>query len=194
MRGVLGEEERRLARRVSSAHDEYFLILAGDGLGERIAVIHSGAREGGRAGHVQCPVGNARRNQERTGGYFRSVGKREHPILAVDAEAAGFLRCQQLGAELSCLRNGASREVGAGETAGETEIILDPRAGAGLSARRLAFDQERAKPFRRAINSGRETSRSAADDDEVVKRLLGARAKSEPRRESGRVRRGERLT
>ena len=65
-------------------------------------------------------------------------------------------------------------EVRARQALREPEVVLDRRALPGLPARRLAFDDDRLQTFGGAVHRGRETGRPAADDAEVVERLLGA--------------------
>ena len=49
----------------------------------------------------------------------------------------------------------------------EAEVVLDPRAGPGLAARRPGLGDERPQPLRAAVDRGREAGRAAAEHDEV---------------------------
>src|SRR5207248_2724118 len=106
---VAREEERRLAGGVAAADDEYFLIATGDRLGEGGAVIHSGARQRRGARDVERAVRNAGRDEQRARRQLRPVGEGEDTILAIDAQAAGFLRGEHLDTELPSLGDGAPR-------------------------------------------------------------------------------------
>ena len=101
-----------------------------------------------------------------------------------------LLHGEQLRAEAARLVVRAAREVGAREPVGEAEVVLDPRALAGLAARRLALDEHRAQPLRRAVHGGGEAGRAAADDHEVVEVELGLRREAEL---PGQLQRGRRL-
>jgi len=74
-------------------------------------------------------------------------------------------------AETLSLRERAPRQFRAAHTGRETQIILDAGAGAGLPARRFAFDDRRPQAFRGAIHGSREPGRPAADDQHVIERL-----------------------
>ena len=75
----------------------------------------------------------------------------------------------------ACLQR-AVRELVAGHAVREAEVVLDARRHAGLAARRLALDDDRAQALRRAVHRGRHPRRAAADDHGVVLGLgrLGA--------------------
>ena len=87
---------------------------------------------------------------------------------------------EDLGAEPARLLQRAARELVAGDARREAEVVLDPRRGAGLAARRLALDHDRAQPLRRAVHGGREPGRPGADDHGVVlgRGRLGARGRA----------------
>ena len=70
-------------------------------------------------------------------------------------------------AELLRLHERPLREVGAGDAGREAEVVLDPRAGAGLPAGRDPVDAQRSQSLGCAVHCGGEPGRSAADDDEV---------------------------
>src|SRR5581483_5148243 len=94
-------------------------------------------------------------------------------------DAIDGARDQDLGAEAPRLLEGAARELVARDAARESEIVLDARRRPGLSARRLALDDDRAQAFRRAVHGGGEARRAAADDRDVVLALAGAGRESE---------------
>ena len=77
-------------------------------------------------------------------------------------------RREELGAEPLRLRQGAAGQLAAADAGGEPEVVLDARARPRLSAGRVAVEQKRPKPFRRAVHRGREAGGPRADDHEVV--------------------------
>ena len=84
-----------------------------------------------------------------------------------------------LGAEACRLRHRTVGQVGAGETLGEAEVVLDRRALPGLAARGVALDDHGLQPLRRGVHRGGETGRTGTHDAQVVERLLGPRAQAE---------------
>src|SRR5207244_8659923 len=78
-------------------------------------------------------------------------------------------------AELLCLEEGATHQLGTGDAGGEAKVILDPHGGAGLAAWPSAVEHERAQALRCAVDRGRQTRRPGPDHDQVVA-LLSQRA------------------
>ena len=54
----------------------------------------------------------------------------------------------------------------------ETEVILDPRAGARLPARRSRFDHQHIEPFRRSVYGRCQPRRTGSDDDDIAQMCL----------------------
>src|SRR5262249_7927522 len=77
-------------------------------------------------------------------------------------------RDEDLRAQPVRLAQRAAREPGARDVGGEAEVVLDPRRGARLAARRLALDHDRPQPFRGAVDAGCEPAWPGADDHGVV--------------------------
>ena len=72
------------------------------------------------------------------------------------------------GAELLRLDRRPRRQVLPGDAGREPEVVLDPRAGAGLTADGDGVDRQRAQPLGRGVHRGRQPSRPGTDDDHVV--------------------------
>ena len=51
---------------------------------------------------------------------------------------------------------------------GKAKVILDLRAGTGLSSRRVRLQHQDIQPFRCGVHGGRESRGSGADDDHVA--------------------------
>ena len=79
-----------------------------------------------------------------------------------------FERHEKLGAKPLRLRHGAPRQLAAADAGRKPEVVLDPRTGARLPARRVPVEQQRPQPFRRAVHGRREPGRAGADDHQVV--------------------------
>ena len=84
-------------------------------------------------------------------------------------------------------------EVGPGQALREAEVVLDRRALPRLAARRLLLHDDGAQPLRGGVDGGGEAGRTAADDAQVVERLLGLGAQAERARQVEVRRRAQRL-
>ena len=82
-------------------------------------------------------------------------------------EADDLARGREPHAELQCLGHGEVRELGAGDTLREPEVVLDSRARPGLPARRDRLHRERVEPLGHAVDRCRQSRRTRADDDEI---------------------------
>ncbi len=77
-------------------------------------------------------------------------------------------RYEDLSAEPPRLLESPARELVAGDTGREAEVVLDAGRRPGLAAGRLALDDERAEPLRGAVHGGSKPCRSRTDDHGVV--------------------------
>ncbi len=112
-------------------------------------------------------------------GNLAAIRQLDQAVGAIDAQPNGLLGSENLDAEPASLCNGAARQIAAAQSGWETEIVFDARAEARLPAGRFAFDDHGAQPFRRAINTGGEASRSTAGDDQIVKLQAGTHAQAD---------------
>ena len=92
----------------------------------------------------------------------------------LDVQADHVPGGQHLGAELGGLAPGPVGELRPGHPVGEAQVVLDPRALAGLPAGGGPLDQHRAQALGRAVQRGAQAGRAAADHDQVVE-VLGRR-------------------
>ena len=169
----LGEEQRGLAGRVAAADDDdrRRRALAGFDLGGRVVhavafeVVEAARRRVAGSGRRWRRSRRGRRPRSRRRGGRRGV----RPAPAAPVAAHGAVRMR---AELLRLDDRALGEVAAGDAGREAEVVLDPRAGAGLSAdarrsRRPASAAPRTRrrrrrpvrPGRRRRRRGRSTGR-----------------------------------
>ncbi len=75
---------------------------------------------------------------------------------------------EDLAAEPAGLLERSARQLVAGDTRGEAEVVLDPGGRAGLPARRLALDRDRPEPLGRAVHRRCQAGGARADDHRVV--------------------------
>jgi hypothetical protein len=60
-----------------------------------------------------------------------------------------------------------ARELGAADSRGKAEVVLDPARRPGLAAERGALDDQGVEPFGGAVDRGREACRTGSDDQQV---------------------------
>ena len=108
----------------------------------------------------------------------RAVGEGDDAVLVLNPQA-GHLLGQNLDAEALGLGDGAAGQVRAAEAVGEAQIVLDARRRARLAAGGLALDHHGVQALGRPVDGGGQPRRAAADDDQVVERLLGARLEAD---------------
>ena len=174
---VRGEEERGLAGRVAGADDVDVLAVDVARLAARRAVEEALAREPLEARDRQLAPGDAAGEDDRL--RADHVAAVEVDLLGGRVDPLELAGHEDLGAEPAGLLERAAGELVAGDAVGEAEVVLDPRRRAGLAARRLALDDERAQALRRAVDRGGEARGPGADDDRVVAGVLGLRAEVE---------------
>src|SRR5215207_7635729 len=103
-------------------------------------------------------------------GQFRAVAEGDEAPRYLNSQGSHLLRCQNLDAEASRLRHRPSCQISAAETGREAEVVLDPRAHPGLTARRLPFDEEGVQTLRGAVDGRGQAGRAAADNHQIVER------------------------
>ena len=82
-------------------------------------------------------------------------------------EAERAVRRRRASVELARLGDGAARELGAADSGGKAEVVLDSSGRPGLASERGALDDERVEPFGGAVDRGCEACRTGADDQQV---------------------------
>ena len=107
-----------------------------------------------------------------------AVGHGQEVVRAFAAESTDTL-CEELRAEATSLEVRPLAEFLAAESVGEAEVIFYSRTGAGLTARSLSFDDQRAEPFGSSIYGGGQTCRPGSHHDHVVKFLFGRGAEAD---------------
>ena len=125
---------------------------------------------------LRAPVARAARHHD---------GARAQRLAAIELQAEGAVaaraqssaltldRDHDVGAEFLRLVEGARGQRLAGNAGRKTEIVLDPRAGAGLAAEGARIEHRDREAFGGRIDRGREPGRAAADDRDVVDLVLG---------------------
>ena len=89
------------------------------------------------------------------------------------------------GAELASLERRPSGELGAGKAGWEAQVVLDPSARAGLTARREAFDHKRAETLRGGVDRRGQTGRAATEHDHVEALTVDLRSEAQLIRDRG---------
>ena len=166
--GELGQVDRGLAGRVSTAHDEHVLVFAALGFGERRAVIDARTGHLRAAGGRQLPVGDPRREDDRLGGDRVAVAEPDGLGGAAHLKARHLARRQQFRAELDGLPPCPVGELAAGHAVGKAEVVLNAAGLARLAAGGVLLDEDGAQPLGRTVDRRAEPARAAAHDDEVV--------------------------
>ena len=140
--------------------------MRGAGLAARGAVVDALADQPIEAVDREAPPGDAGRENERS--RADDVAAVEEHLARRRIDAGDRARDQDLRPEPPRLLQRAAGQLVAGDAAGKAEIVLDPRRRPGLSAGRLALDDDRAQPFGCAVDRRRKAGRPAADDRDVV--------------------------
>ncbi len=163
----VGQEHRRLSGRVAAPDDhgpaagDLPCLQVGGG------VVNAGAFELGQALDVEAAVTGAAGRDHRPAGDGGAVGQIGHQVPGVLPQGDCRTRHAQLGAELLSLDEPSLGEVAARDAGGEAEVVLDPRASAGLAAGRHHFYAEGVQPFGGPIDSRGQPSRPPTHDDHV---------------------------
>src|SRR5580700_4843702 len=178
--GVAGKVKSGLAGGVCAADDVDIFILAGCSLNKGGAVVNATSREAFSAGYIELAVMNTEGKQHYVGGDFTTVGELDNAVLAFSAQACGALG-DELRAESRGLDMGAATEVGSGDARRKAKVVLDARAGASLSAGCDGLNDQGAKAFAGAIDSGGKAGWTCADYDNVIKLLRGLNTEADAR-------------
>ena len=96
---------------------------------------------------VEHAVGDAGRDDDRSGREGRAVGELDDAEVAFDAQGDDVAAVDHLGSEQDRLVERARSELGAADAPREPEVVADQRARAGLSAHRRPFDEGDAQSF-----------------------------------------------
>ena len=125
--GVRGKEDRRLPRRVAAADDRDRVVAAHQRLSLRRRVVDAHLLEIVQAGHVEPTVPGASGDDHRRARQRGPVGEVDTVTAALLRDGGGLRGHGEPGAELLRLEHRPVRELGAGDTRGESEVVLDPR-------------------------------------------------------------------
>ena len=134
-------------------------------------------------GHRPAARGRRRPRQDHRARSERAAVVERHGVALVGRhDCLDAARDDDLGAEPHCLLARPCSEIVARDAARKAEVVLDARRRAGLAARRLALDQQRAQALRGAVHRRGEARRATADDHEVVGVALGLDLQADRRR------------
>ena len=183
------EVDRRLPRRVAAADDDHVLVAAALGVGRHRRVVDAGAAEAVDALGLQLPPARARGHHDGAGEHVLAVVEVDaHETLGPVGQLDGAVEARQHRVEAARLQRRLARQLDAGDPGREAEVVLDPRAGPGLAARRPRLGDERPQALRAAVDRGREPGRPGAEHDEVEALAVDLRAQAQRPRDLRRRR------
>ena len=165
---------------VSSAHQGHVLVAAEPGLDGRSPVRDAAALELREVRNLRTAVARAGGDHDGARPDLPAIGELEdvHGI-----RARGFRRAVQpldlggqaeLDPEFLGLRERAPHQRLPRYAGRKAQVVLDARAGAGLSSKRERFQHQDGEALGRTVDRGRKPGRARADDRHVVR--LGAEA------------------
>ena len=93
-------------------------------------------------------------------------------MLVLAGHRADLDRGDELGPELQGLEVAPVGQVRPGQSGGESHVVLDPRAGPGLTARAEPVEDDGGQPLGGTVDGRREAGRPGPDDHQVER--LGA--------------------
>ena len=167
-RGVR-ELDDRLAGRVRAAHDDDVLgrALLGLDVGRRVVQAETLEPLGilGR----QPPIVGARGQDHATALNALAVPELDlaQPVRSGFRDLIRLVDAGDDRAELARLQRRAPGEIGAGETGGEAEVVLDAGTGAGLATRSEALDHQGAEALRGGVDRSGQPGRTATEHHDV---------------------------
>lgn len=170
---VLREQQRRLSRGVATIEDEDLLVATGGGLGARGSLVNSRAHEQRAPRSLEPPEADAKREQDRARRKLGPVIERHETIHTLGAQPCRLARDDDLDAKSLRLLDGVPRQIASAQRVGKAGIALDAHAETRLATRDFLLDDDRSEPLRRGVDRGREASRPAAHDDEIVEAGIG---------------------
>src|SRR5262249_27106515 len=119
------------------------------------------------AGDREPPVRCASRYEHRPAADELPIVELQPVYVAFARHRTDVDRGDDLRSKLERLEISTIRQVGPGQALGESQVILDPRTGAGLAAGTESIDDQGAQPLRRAVDCRRQSGGSGPNDDEV---------------------------
>ncbi len=173
MAGVLGEEHCPLAGRVGSSHDDHGLVLIEGGLGERGSVVDATAGQFLHAWYFQRAQRDPSRDDQGMAAKLGPPGAPNVTIWALHPDLFRFNGGEDLRPEALGLNSGSPGKIRSAEPLGKSEVVLNPGAGASLTARCLSLDHRRPQTFRGRVHGRSKAGRPAADNNKVIKSLAG---------------------
>src|ERR1700722_9251243 len=172
--GVAGEIHSCLTGGVCATDHINNLALAGQRFRSASTVIDSGALQPFDSRSFEFAPLHSAGDHQRVTGDFGIIGQLDEAIRSLGAHSDCFLRRQNFHAKSLRLYHGAPGQIVAAESRWESEIILDARTHARLSAGRFALNHHRMQALGSAIDSRCPTRRTTPDHGQIVKISLRA--------------------
>jgi hypothetical protein len=164
---------------MSAADHEHLAVAAQRRFVGRRRVVDAGPLEALEVVDRQPLVASARRDDHAAAGDLATVGQLHHHEAVLHPQARDRTRRVESCPEALGLDRGARGELSTGDPVGEAHVVLDARAGAGLTTRVDRVERHRLESFGRAVDRGGQPSGAAADDDQV-ERVAGGRVERQP--------------
>jgi len=164
------EKPRSLTSAVATADDaDAFAFPLARNLVLRRSVLDAAAHELLHAFRLESPVGNAKREHDRGCRYLLAVRRRDDEVVILLANSYHPERGDELGTEGFGLVDAAVHELLAAQAPdGNAEDVLHFRARSDLSTRALFVEHHNRGAFRAETDCCRDSSRTCADDGDVV--------------------------
>src|SRR5438309_3463898 len=186
---ALGEpcqEHAFLERRVTATYDEKFLRAPVEGPIARGAEVHTGSDELVLPGDTEPAVRRAGGDERGVRGDLLAAGEAEADVIRL-----GLIRYDRLDADggkeldlvASCLCDEPLTQVGAADSLGKPEVVVDTFGHAGLPAERAALYDYRIDSLACRIYGRRQARRTATRDGEVVAGALRFQREAQPPRQ-----------
>ena len=156
----------RLPRRVAATdhHDVLAGHLAGCAGGR--AVVDAGADKIFDATHAESAIGHTRSDHDGAGADLGVI----HPdvvMVGTHLDAGGATTAEELGPEPARLDAGTLGQSHTGDAPGEAEIVLDHRAGSGLTTDRAGFEHCGGQTFGCAVHGSGKPGRPCTQHHDV---------------------------
>jgi hypothetical protein len=169
---LLGEEDDGLPRRIAAPDHDGLLASAEPRLHLGGGVVDPGALEFAEPRHVEPAVLHAAGDQDAPGAEPGPVHQGDDPVAPVEPQRAHPAGHGDPGPEPLRLHQGVAGQLGPGDPGRESQVVLDPRAGAGLPAGRDRLGREHVESLGGRVDRGRQSGRPGAHHDDVVDVLL----------------------
>jgi two-component system NarL family sensor kinase len=162
------EVDRRLPCRVPTPDDDHVRVTRALRIGGHRGVIHPRPAEALDAFRLQLPPACARGDHDAASNDVLAVVEVDpEQALGAVGELDRAVEARQHRVEATRLECRLAGQVGPGDPDREAEVVLDPGARSGLSARGPCLGDERPEPLRAPVHGSGKPGRAGPQHDEV---------------------------